>query len=273
MIRLASLGSGSGGNAFALEGDGATILIDAGFSGKEIHRRADVAGVDLSRLALMVLTHEHGDHAAGARRLAEQYQVPIVATEGTLRALRLPADLPQIALRSASVVEVGPASLESYRTLHDAIEPTAVVVEVAEVRVGFAYDFGRPTVGLRHLLRDCDALVLESNYDEIMLRTSEYPASVQHRIAGSGGHLSNRASADLIAGLCHDGLSLVMLAHLSRQCNRPDLAITAAESLLGPRGFRGSVVIAEQDEPVGPFEVRASLAKYRASPQAELELF
>jgi phosphoribosyl 1,2-cyclic phosphodiesterase len=270
MIRLACLGSGSGGNAFVIESEAGTILIDAGFSAKEINRRAEACGLGLDRLALVVLTHEHGDHTAGARRLAERHRVPIAATEGTLRALRLPASVPQLALRSSSTVEVGPASLESYRTLHDAIEPTAIVVEVAEVRIGFAYDFGRPTVGLRHLLRDCDALVLESNYDEIMLRTSEYPASVQHRIAGSGGHLSNRGAAELIAGLHHEGLSLVLLAHLSRQCNRPDLAAATAQALLGPRGFRGSVVIAEQDHPVGPFEVRPSLAKYRASPQVEL---
>lgn len=271
MIRLVSLGSGSGGNAFLIEAEAGVVLIDAGFSGKEIHRRAAVAGLDLGRLVLVVLTHEHGDHSSGARRLADQYGVPIAATEGTLRALELEAEAPRVALRSASIVECGAVALESCRTLHDAVDPTAIVVELADVRVGFAYDFGRPTVGLRHLLRDCDALVLESNYDEVMLRTSEYPASVQHRIAGSGGHLSNRAAAELIAGLHHTGLSLVMLAHLSRQCNRPDLAVAATESYLAPRGYRGTVVVAEQEFPVGPFVVRPSLAKYRASPQAELE--
>ncbi len=271
MIRLVALGSGSGGNAFAIDAEAGIVLVDAGFSAKEIHRRAATVGLDLGRLILIVLTHEHGDHASGARRLARQYGVPVAATEGTLRGARLQADAARIALRSASIVEHGAVLLESCRTLHDAAEPTAVVVEVGEVRVGFGYDFGRPTVGLRHLLRDCDALVLESNYDEVMLRTSEYPSSVQHRIAGSGGHLSNRAAAELIAGLCHEGLSMVMLAHLSRQCNRPDLAIAATETSLAPRGYRGLVVVAEQDRPVGPFVVKPSLAKYRASPQAEFE--
>lgn len=272
MIRLVSLGSGSSGNAFALDAAAGLVLVDAGFSAKEIHRRAAAVDLDLGRLTLIALTHEHGDHACGARRLADEYGVPIAATEGTLRVLGLKPDAPRVALRSASIVEWGPVALESCRTLHDAAEPMAVVVEIAEVRVGFAYDFGRPTVGLRHLLRDCDALVLESNYDEVMLRTSEYPASVQHRIAGSGGHLSNRAAAELTAGLHHEGLSLVVLAHLSQQCNRPELARATVESHLRPRGFTGTIAVAAQDAPVGPFTVRPSLAKYRASPQEELEL-
>ena len=273
MIQLVSLGSGSGGNAFALVAPDGVILVDAGFSAKEIRKRAGAAGVDLDRLALIVVTHEHGDHSSSASRLANYYRIPIAATEGTHRALALRNTDLRITLRSASIVECGPFAVHSCRTLHDAAEPTAIVVEAGEVRVGFAYDFGRPTVGLRHLLRDCDALVLESNYDDVLLRTSHYPPSVQHRIAGSGGHLSNRAAAELTANLLHDGLSLVVLAHLSQHCNRADLARTTVAAHLDQLGFRGTLAVAEQDRPVGPFEIPASLAKYRSTPQAELDLW
>ncbi|MEZ4456578.1 MAG: MBL fold metallo-hydrolase [Gemmatimonadales bacterium] len=272
MTTLASLGSGSSGNAFVLEGADGALLIDAGFSARELGKRADRIGLDLGRLVGIVLTHEHGDHASGAARLSRQLGVPVVATEGTLRALGLADDAPRIVLRSSSITEVGPFCIESCRTLHDAAEPTALAVELAGVRVGIAYDFGRPTAGLRHLLRGSDALIIESNYDEVLLRTSEYPASVQHRIAGSGGHLSNRAAADLIGEVYHRDLALVVLAHLSRQCNAPEVAhATVAEALAG-LGFRGRIAVAVQDAAVGPLPLRPSGAKERLLAQVELEL-
>lgn len=271
MIELFALGSGSGGNAFALRAADGLLLLDAGFSAKETARRAALVGLDLGQLSAIVVTHEHGDHAAGAATLAARYRVPVAATEGTLRALDLDPATPRVVLRGASVAPVGPFELESCRVLHDAAEPTAVVVAVGGARIGLAYDLGRPTMGLRHLLRDCDAIVLESNYDEVMLRTSGYPASVQHRIAGSGGHLSNRAAALLLADLWHEGLSVVVLAHLSRQCNEPAAARATVTEVLGPRGFRGTIAVAHQDQPVGPVPVRPSGARLKALTQVELE--
>jgi len=272
VIRLSILGSGSGGNAFILECSGGMLLLDAGFSARELNRRAGLLGIDLGRLTAVVLTHEHGDHSSGARRLATTHGVPIAATDGTLRALALPADCPQVVLRGSSVTEIGPFSVETCRTLHDAAEPMAMVIEAGDARVGLAYDFGRPTMGLRHLLRHCDAIVLESNYDDVLLRTSDYPPSVQHRIAGSGGHLSNRVAAELLGELHHDGLSLVVLAHLSRRCNEPEVAREAAAAALAIRGFRGAIEVADQHTPHGPLSVRASGAKYRVMPQVEFEL-
>jgi phosphoribosyl 1,2-cyclic phosphodiesterase len=273
MIALYSLGSGSGGNAFVIQSGDGLLLLDAGFSAKELARRATVVGVDLSRTIAIALTHEHGDHAAGARRLAGQLGVPIVGTEGTLRALDLDPGAPQVPIRSTSVAEVGCFSIESCRTLHDAVEPTAVAIECDGVRIGVAYDFGRPTVGLRHLLRGCDAIIVEANYDEWLLRTSEYPPSVQHRIAGSGGHLSNRGAAELLRAVCHRDLGLVVLAHLSRQCNAPEVAHATVTEALATVGFRGSLAIATQDAPVGPWSVAAGGGKVRLAAQVELELF
>ena len=273
MISLYSLGSGSGGNAFVVDGPDGALLLDAGFSAKELSRRALAVGLDLGRLRALVVTHEHGDHSSGALRLAGRLGIPVVATEGTLRALALPTEAARIPIRSASVAEIGPFSLESCRTLHDAAEPTALAVECHGVRIALAYDFGRPTMGLRHLLRGCDAIVLESNYDEVMLRTSDYPPSVQHRIAGSGGHLSNRAAAELLAEVWHRDLAVVVLAHLSRQCNAPDVAHSTVRDVLARRGFRGTIAVAGQDAPVGPLAVQPGGGKTRLAAQVELELF
>ncbi|MGE0556065.1 MAG: MBL fold metallo-hydrolase [Gemmatimonadales bacterium] len=270
MIRLFALASGSRGNSFALESPDGVLLLDAGLSARETMKRAERVGLDLAKVVGIALTHEHGDHASGAVRLAARLGVPIVATEGTLRALGVwEGEQPVLVLRGSSVTELAGFSLGCCRLLHDAAEPAAVVVEARDVRVGIAYDFGRPTVGLRYLLRDLDGIVLESNYDEVLLRTSQYPASVQHRIAGSGGHMSNRATAELLGELIHPDLSLVVLAHLSQQSNTPEVARATVGSFLKERGYRGQLAVAVQDEPIGPLTIRPGALK---STQVELEL-
>jgi phosphoribosyl 1,2-cyclic phosphodiesterase len=265
VIRLFALGSGSRGNAFALDTPDGTLLLDAGLSAREWLRRAEAAGLDTTRLAGIAVTHEHGDHATGAVRLARRFGVPLAATEGTLRALGPgTAGLTTVPLRGSSVTEVGPFSVACCRLLHDAAEPAALVAATGDVRVGLAYDFGRPTTGLRWLLRDLDAVILEANYDEVLLRTSGYPPSVQHRIAGSGGHLSNRAAAELLGELLHDHLRLVVLAHLSQQCNAPEVARAAVEPHLRRLGFRGTVAVAVQDTPLPPLPLMPRPAHLQA---------
>lgn len=251
MTSLTVLGSGSRGNACALTSDGAVLLLDAGFSAKEIARRAEPAGVDLRTLAGIALTHEHGDHAQGAVRLAEKHRVPILASPGTWSALGAPMSVRYLPVRSTARTECGPFTLSGCPLLHDAAEPLALTVTTAGgLRLGIAYDFGRPTQALRYLFRELDAVILEANYDEVLLRTSEYPPAVQHRIAGSGGHLSNRASAQLLEELFHPGLGTIVLAHLSQRCNTPEAARAAVEPVMRAIGFLGQVAVASQDSPL-----------------------
>jgi len=257
---LSVLGSGSCGNAFVLEAEGAVLLVDAGFSARELFRRAELAGVDLGRLCGIALTHEHGDHARGAVRLAERHRVPVLASPGTWSALRAGASVRHLPLRSTSRTECGPFTVSGCDLLHDAAEPLALTVTTSTgLSVGIAYDFGRATQALRYLFRRVNAVVLEANYDEVMLRTSDYPASVQHRIAGSGGHLSNSASARLLQELHHPGLTTVVLAHLSRRCNSPEAARAAVEPVLRAAGFIGRLVVATQDAPLAPFPLSEML--------------
>ena len=260
MTTLSVLGSGSCGNAFALEAEGAVLLIDAGFSARELLRRAALAGVDLGRLCGIALTHEHGDHARGAVRLAEQQGVPVLASPGTWTALRAGAKVRHLPLRATSRSECGPFTVSGCDLLHDAAEPLALTVTASSgISVGIAYDFGRATQALRYHFRAVNAVVLEANYDDVMLRTSAYPASVQHRIAGSGGHLSNAASAQLLQELHHPGLTTVVLAHLSRRCNTPEAARAAVEPVLRAAGFIGRLVVATQDAPLAPFPLSEAL--------------
>ncbi|MDH3569958.1 MAG: MBL fold metallo-hydrolase [Gemmatimonadota bacterium] len=257
-MRITVLGSGSRGNAIALQSTSTTILVDAGFPLKELERRAAGAGLSLTGLDAVVLTHEHGDHATGAAALARAAGCPVVATSGTLRALGLnDADIATCELPHGSAIRRGTLDIAACRTSHDAADPVAVAVSDpgTGVRIAIAYDVGRVTVGLTRFLRSVHGLILEANHDDDMLRTGPYPARVRARIAGPTGHLSNRSESDLAAAVCHGDLQTVVLAHLSDRCNRPELAMETVRQALRSKGFRGRLLVAMQDEPVGPIEV------------------
>jgi len=255
--RLFVLGSGSKGNCFAIQSEGATLLVEAGFSAREIERRAARVGLALETVVGIVLTHEHGDHACGAGRLVRRLGVPVLTAPGTYGALAGELDpcthhAVGLGLRS----RVGPFTVEACPISHDAAEPVAVAVECADgVRIGVASDLGRPTAAVRYLLRNLTAVVLEANFDEVMLRTSGYPPSVQQRIAGHGGHLSNRACAELLCEVHHAGLGTVVLAHLSQRCNSEAEARGAVEPALRRVGFAGRVHVAAQHAPLDPLDI------------------
>ena len=230
------------------------LLIDAGFSAREIERRSVSAGLDLGSVRGIALTHEHGDHACGAARLARRLGVPVLTAPGTWA--RLGIDLEQTEHRSLGFctgIELGPFSIEACPTSHDAAEPLAIVVRAPDgTSIGVAYDLGRPTTALRYLLRGVHAIVLEANHDEVQLRTSDYPPVVQRRISGSTGHLSNRAAAQLLAELNHPGLGTIVLAHLSEHCNTAADARATIAPALRRAGFRGALHVADQDTPLAP---------------------
>ncbi len=257
MITLYVLGSGSRGNCFAVESEGIALLIDAGFSARKIERRAERAGFDLGQVAGIALTHEHGDHACGAPLLARRLGVPVLTAPGTWRRLAsVMDDAEHRPLGLCTGIELGPFTIEACPTSHDAAEPLAIAVRGPDgASVGIAYDLGRPTTAVRYLLRKLTAIVLEANHDEVQLRTSDYPSVVQRRISGSAGHLSNRAAAELLAGLHHPGLLAVVLAHLSEQCNTAAEARAAVAPALRRAGFRGALHVADQDTPLAPILV------------------
>ncbi len=261
-MRLTVLGSGSRGNAVLLQSDGEALLVDAGFSPRDLARRLAAAGAGPDGLCGIVLTHEHGDHARGAPGAAAAWRAPIFASRGTLGALapRLRPGTETRVLEATRAIRCGGISLKAYPTAHDAADPVMVVVsDAGGRRVGIAYDLGTPTAALRHACHDLDALVLETNHDEVLLRSSRYPPAVRARIAGRGGHLSNREAAQLAAEVAHAGLAVLVLAHLSDRCNTPELARDAVALALRGTTFRGRLVVARQDAPLPALDVGAAL--------------
>ena len=257
-MRIAVLGSGSRGNAVALEVRGSVLLLDAGFSVRSLTKRVEAVDMHLGDVVGVVLTHEHGDHARGAFRFAEQIGCPVYASRGTLSALGPPPDgIITNRIRAHQPLDIGPYRITACPIAHDAAEPIAIMVEdrCYHAKIGLAYDVGRPSSPLRALLGQCHSVIIEANHDDGLLRASSYPRSVQQRIAGSGGHLSNEAAARLLADLCHDGLGTVVLAHLSDQCNSSAVAADTVRRALAARGFRGNLLVAHQDQPLTPFDV------------------
>lgn len=257
MTTLYVLGSGSRGNCAAIRHGDQTLLLDAGFSAREISRRARTVGLALETVVGIALTHEHGDHTSGAAALAQQLDVPVIASVGTWDRIRPRFAASRfIAAIPMGEVALGPFRIRACPVSHDASEPIALRIQAADgASVALATDVGRPTTALRWLLAGAQAIVLEANHDEVMLRTSSYPPSVQERIVGSGGHLSNRAAAELLGELIHPGLRQVVLAHLSERCNSADEARRTVRPVLEAAGYQGGFEVALQHEPLAPLMI------------------
>jgi phosphoribosyl 1,2-cyclic phosphodiesterase len=248
-MRFASLGSGSEGNALLVESASGTtttrVLLDCGFSAKEVERRLARLDVRADEIDAILITHEHTDHIGGALTLARKWSIPLHMSWGTARAVgadEAPVDL-HVLWGDESVV-VGDLEVLPYTVPHDAREPLQYVFSDGASRLGVLTDVGVATTHITNVLSGCDALVLESNHDVGMLASSRYPASLKARIGGMHGHLNNDAAAGILAALDRSKLRHLVAAHLSQQNNLPELAQAAFAAVLG--GTAADVMVATQ---------------------------
>jgi len=273
-MKLWVLGSGSSGNAVLIETARSRILVDAGFAPRVLKRRLAVAGVAPESIEAVVVTHEHTDHVKGVAAAARKWGWTIVSTAGTRMMCPDWAELRTILTPRKSAVVVGDFHLETVPVSHDANEPIAVIVTSLDegARAGIVYDLGHVTETICRALDKLDILVIEANHDEGMLRTGPYPPSLQARIRGKFGHLSNHDAARLAGQTIHSGLNNIVLAHLSEQNNTPRTALgTVGDSLRRGR-FKGRLTAASQSSVVGPICVGASTATQLAPVQLALGL-
>jgi phosphoribosyl 1,2-cyclic phosphodiesterase len=273
-MKVTLLGSGSQGNAILVEAGDTRVLVDAGFSGKQLARRMAAVEVDPESITALLITHDHGDHTRGMGIFARRFGTPIHLTHATRRACGplLRGNERIVEYDSARPLHFGPLRVDPFLTLHDAVDPVAVTITDTRSgsKLGIATDLGRPTVSVQAALAACHLLVLEANHDDQQLWNGPYPWSVKQRIASSHGHLSNGAAARLAADLFHPGLAGVILAHLSDSCNEPDMAHDTVAAALAPTGFRGMLEVASQDAAGTPVDVEALRS---AAAPAQLDLF
>ncbi len=257
-FRAAVLGSGSGGNAVVVESNGGRVLIDAGFSCKELERRMRLVGIDPSTISAVLLTHEHEDHIKGVDRFARKHRLPVYLTAGTMLGTVLGDEVvPRtVRIESGRPFEVGPFAVEAFSIPHDAREPVGFVLQDgAGRRLGLASDIGCRTQLAWGRLVDLDCLLLETNHDLEMLRSGPYPWALKQRVAGRHGHLSNREAADGLPELLAERLRFVVLYHLSRTNNLPALAAAEVAETLAREGSAAEIVISSQFEPSSWLEV------------------
>ncbi|AGF76598.1 metal-dependent hydrolase, beta-lactamase superfamily I [Desulfocapsa sulfexigens DSM 10523] len=234
-MKFSVLGSGSKGNALYIESGQTSILIDAGFSGKEIEKRLAVNNRNLAALDGLFLTHEHGDHIQGAGVISRRCRLPLYANEGTYKGSdkKLGKVHKRMEFETGRVVQLKDLKIRSFSISHDTFDPVGFLVSDSNVSIACCTDTGKVSKLVASRLRGCDALVLEFNHDPQMLKSGPYPLSLQQRVRSPHGHLANEEAASFLKTLLHDRLQTVVLAHLSETNNTAELALKSAMAVLG----------------------------------------
>ncbi len=248
-LTFCTLASGSKGNCLYVSAGEGALLIDCGLSARETLARLEAQGLSANAIKAIVITHEHVDHVRGVRVLAKRLRVPAVATEATWAAARDTDAVRHVPMSAGRALELAGIKVHPFSVPHDAADPVGLVLSVGGMRLGVATDLGAPTGLVRQRLAGCQALVLEHNHDPQMLAEGSYPPWLKQRVRSAQGHLSNQQGAELLAELAHEGLKQVVLAHLSQQNNRPELARRAAQECLSGRGCPADLWVADQERP------------------------
>jgi len=235
------LGSGSAGNSALVATDHCKILVDGGLSARQLVFRLEHCSVTPEQLDGVLLTHEHTDHICGLEVLSRKFDVPIYCNRLTADALRCNGLLDRH--RNWRIFETGSEfpicdiMVQTFPVPHDAVDPIGFAFQAGSGGLGFVTDLGYATKMIVERLRQVQTLVIETNHDEKLLQNDMHrPWPVKQRIQSRHGHLSNTAAASVIEELLSGKIERVVLGHLSRECNTPELALTAVRASLAKRG-------------------------------------
>lgn len=256
MLEVTILASGSAGNSALVRSGGTRILLDAGLSARRLQERLAACGASADSLDAVVLTHEHGDHTQALKVLCAKRDIPIYANRMTAAALEAGAMAGCKSWRffgSGAAFTVGTLTIEAFSVPHDAADPVGFLVRNSTATFGLLTDLGHATALVIDRMREADALLIETNYDDDLLqRDMRRPWSVKQRISSRHGHLSNAAAAEVVASLAQGRLSTVLLGHLSRDCNTAELAVAAVRAPLDRAGRTDVPVHCAGQETVSP---------------------
>lgn len=243
------LASGSKGNVTYVGTEDTKILIDVGISAKALLAKLGEINVDVGQIDAILVTHEHTDHIRGLLTVAKKLSIPVFANSDTAKGIYAAlGDHPRFKIFSTGETFVfGDLEIHPFSIQHDTLDPVAFSIQTGGYKLGFCTDLGFATTLVKNHLQGCDYLVLESNHEPSMVHASARPMVYKQRVLSRQGHLSNQACAELLEEILHPGLKHVHLAHLSSECNSPDLALKITLEKLSDKGKDVQVSIAHQD--------------------------
>lgn len=243
------LASGSKGNCIYFGSNQTKILIDAGISAKAIQAKLAEINVDLADLDAILITHEHTDHIQGLKTLAYRHGIPVFANQETAKGIvDTFHDCPKFKIFSTGeTFEFGDLEIHPFSIQHDTLDPVAFTIRMNDLKIGFCTDLGFVTSLVENQLRNCDYLYVEANHQPSMVYASSRPMIYKQRVLGRTGHLSNEACGNLLSKVYHPGLKHVHLAHLSSECNSPDMALSVIGEMLKTKGIELELTVAPQD--------------------------
>lgn len=235
-LRACSLFSSSSGNAIYVRAGDTRILVDAGMPGKKIEEALATINVRPELLDAIIVTHEHSDHIKGVGVMSRRYDLPIYANNGTW--YKMERKLGKIAEKNIRVFVseqdfyINQLNIFPYLTPHDAAESVGYNFMYRNKKISIATDLGHTNRKIINALKDSDVVILESNHDIDMLWNGSYPYHLKQRVAGTRGHLSNEAAAEVLLELIASGTRHILLAHLSKENNTPETALCAMKNAL-----------------------------------------
>ncbi len=258
MVRVCVLASGSGGNMVYIEGRRGALVVDAGLSLREALRRMTAARISPDGICGILVTHEHADHGRGVGPLSCHFRVPVAASVGTAQGFRAQGVVPY-GLRTFQPghrFSLGPFLVEPFPVPHDANQPVGYVIWDGPTKVAVVTDLGYLPLNVQSHVEGAELLILESNHDVELLLKGSYPPWLKQRILSRHGHLSNAAVAEFVRARLDKWCRYLLLAHLSQENNRPELALASVmNALYDRRNDETRVVLTSQDVPTPVLEV------------------
>ena len=255
-MKFCSLYSGSTGNSLFVQSKDTRILVDAGVSVKKIIEALDSMNTNVEDIDAVIVTHEHIDHIKSIGILANKYNIPIYANLGTWNGIENEKKIAKIENKNFFKIgeefEIGDLKINSFSTSHDAMDSCGFTIESEDKKISIATDLGEMTKDVMNNLKNSRFLLLESNYEPELLKCCSYPYHLKRRIAGERGHLSNNDAGKTISKLVEYGLENVMLGHLSKESNFPELAQKTVINEMLQRGIKESDIelgVASRIEP------------------------
>ena len=234
MLYTCSLNSGSNGNCYYIGNEDEAVLIDAGLSCKEIEKRLKLSNLQIEKIKAVFISHEHSDHIKGIESLANKFKLPVYITPVTYNNGRLNID--NNLIRNFNTIEcitIGKLSVNAFSKKHDAGDPHSFTISGNGVTIGVFTDIGQVCSNTIKYFSGCNAVYLESNYDEELLENGNYPYFLKNRIRGGNGHLSNSQALDLFVKFKPSFMSHIFLSHLSKDNNCPNLATQLFKKVSG----------------------------------------